>query len=203
MNKQKIASSIVLLFSLFLMVSCTNEPVDSTLAAQLAAANSQTSSTEIYKWKCEIDGVLYEWEGNPFTNPGGAIGAGGQATYVLGSLALQKINSSSAGISITAQMQNNTTGNFVFNASQPINITITDGNPQNIQGTTLYSSLYAGTINMNIASISNDTFVANPLNPGKVIGTFSGTIGKISNVSTGQITTSVVTNGSFEAIRAQ
>jgi hypothetical protein len=100
-------------------------------------------------------------------------------------------------------MQNNTTGNFVFNASQPMNIGITDGNPQNIQGTILYSSLYAGTINMNIASISNDTFVTNPLNPGKVIGTFSGTIGKISNVSTGQITTSVVTNGSFEAIRAQ
>jgi uncharacterized lipoprotein YajG len=51
MNKQKLASSIVLLFSLFLMVSCTNEPVDPTLAAQLAAANSQTSSTGIYKWK--------------------------------------------------------------------------------------------------------------------------------------------------------
>ncbi len=40
MNKQKLASSIVLLFSLFLMVSCTNEPVDPALTAQLAAANA-------------------------------------------------------------------------------------------------------------------------------------------------------------------
>ena len=69
MNKQKLASSIVLLFSLFLMVSCTNEPVDPTLAAQLAAANAATTSgvtiggtTATYYVKAQVDGVQKEWD---------------------------------------------------------------------------------------------------------------------------------------------
>ena len=52
-------------------------------------SNSSTSSG-LYKWRCKIDGVLYEWEGNHLTNQGAVIGAGGQSTYVVGSLVLQK-----------------------------------------------------------------------------------------------------------------
>ena len=99
-------------------------------------------------------------------------------------------------------MPDNTTGNFGFNSSQPFNIVITDGNPQNPQGNIFYSTQFGGTMNVNITSISNDSFATNPQNPGKVIGTFSGTIGKFS-FSSGQTTTSVVTDGSFEAVRAQ
>ena len=44
MNKQNLSSSIIFIFSLFLMVSCTNEPVDPVLASQLAANNSSTST---------------------------------------------------------------------------------------------------------------------------------------------------------------
>lgn len=44
MNKQKIATSFILILSFFLVVSCTNEPVDPTLSAQLAAANASSSN---------------------------------------------------------------------------------------------------------------------------------------------------------------
>jgi hypothetical protein len=196
---KKISVVLLSLFA-FLVISCENEPIDPALQVNNSSSNNVNAA--IYKWKCKIDGVLYEWEGNHLTNPGGPLGAGGQATYAAGTLALQKVNSASAGISITAQMPNNTTGNFVFNSSQPFNIGITNGNPQNPQGNFLYSTQIAGTMNMNISSISNNSFVNNPQNPGKVIGTFSGTIGTAS-LSTGQITTSVVTDGSFEALRAQ
>jgi hypothetical protein len=170
----------------------------------LSCSSDSDSSTSsgLYKWRCKIDGVLYEWEGNHLTNPGAVLGAGGQSTYAVGSLALQIINSAIAGITVSAQMPDNTTGNFVFNSSQPFNISITDGNPQNPQGSILYSTQFGGTMNVNITSISNDSFATNPQNPGKVIGTFSGTIGKAS-LSSGQTTTSVVTDGSFEAVRAQ
>ena len=44
MNKQKLASSIIFLFSLFLLISCSNEPVDPAVATQLAAANAAASN---------------------------------------------------------------------------------------------------------------------------------------------------------------
>jgi hypothetical protein len=196
---KKISVVLLSLFA-FLVISCENEPIDPALQVNNSSSNNVNAA--IYKWKCKIDGVLYEWEGNHLTNQGAVIGAGGQATYAAGTLALQKVNSASAGITITAQMPNNTSGNFVFNSSQPFNIVISDGNPLNPQGSIFYSTQFTGTINMNIASISNVSFATNPQNPGKVIGTFSGTIGK-SSISTGQITTSTVTDGSFEAVRAQ
>ena len=66
MNKQKLASSIILLFSLFLMVSCTNEPVDPAVATQLAAANAAASNggggtTGTYYVKAQVDGVQNNW----------------------------------------------------------------------------------------------------------------------------------------------
>ena len=184
----------------FLVSSCENEPIDPALQSLINTPGNVNSA--IYKWGCKIDGVLYEWQGNHLTNQGAVLGAGGQSTYAVGSLALQIVNSASAGITVSAQMPNNTTGNFVFNSSQPFIIGITDGNVQNPQGTILYSTQFAGTMNVNISSIGNNSFATNPQNPGKVIGTFSGTIGK-GSLSSGQITTSVVTNGYFEAVRAQ
>jgi hypothetical protein len=180
---------IILLLTIgLLFLSCSSDSDSST-------------SSGLYKWKCKIDGVLYEWEGNHLTG-GGPLAVGGQSTYAVGSLALQIVNSASAGITVSAQMPDNTTGNFVFNSSQPFNIIITDGNPQNPQGSIFYSTQFGGTMNVNIASISNNSFATNPQNPGKVIGTFSGTIGTVSFPS-GQTTTSEVTDGSFEAVRAQ
>ena len=101
-----------------------------------SSSNDSASSSGVYKWSCKIDGVLYEWQGNHLTNQGAVIGAGGQSTYAVGSLALQIVNSATNGITVSAQMPNNATGNFVFNSSQPFNISITNGvpDPQNPQG---------------------------------------------------------------------
>ena len=44
MNNQKFASSIIFIFSFFLLVSCTNEPIDPALSAQLAAANAASTN---------------------------------------------------------------------------------------------------------------------------------------------------------------
>jgi hypothetical protein len=170
----------------------------------LSCSSDSDSSTSsgLYKWRCKIDGVLYEWEGNHLTNQGAVLGAGGQSTYAVGTLALQKINSASAGITVSAQLPDNTTGNFVFDSNQSFNIIITSGNPQNPQGNIQYSTQFGGTMNVNITSIANNSFATNPQNPGKVIGTFSGTISKF-DITTGQFTNSLVTDGSFEAVRAQ
>ena len=43
MNNQKFASSIIFIFSFFLLVSCTNEPIDPVLATQLATSNGNTT----------------------------------------------------------------------------------------------------------------------------------------------------------------
>jgi hypothetical protein len=175
-----------------LLISCSSSSSDEATA----------SSSGLYKWRCKIDGVLYEWEGNHLTG-GGAFAAGGQSTYAVGALALQIVNSATDVITVSAQLPNNTTGNFVFNSKQPFNIIIANGIPdlQNPQGI-MYSTQFGGTMNVNIISISNDSFATNPQNPGKVIGTFSGTIGK-SSFSSGQTSTSKVTDGSFEAVRGQ
>ena len=66
MNKQKLASSIILLFSLFLMTSCSNEPVDPVIVAQLAVANNATANngggtTSTYYVKAQVDGVQNNW----------------------------------------------------------------------------------------------------------------------------------------------
>jgi hypothetical protein len=62
--------------------------------------------------------------------------------------------------------------------------------------------IYGGfdsSMNVNISSLSNVTFYSNPSNPGKVIGTFSGTIKSVIGGSN----TATITDGSFEAIRGQ
>jgi hypothetical protein len=93
------------------------------------------------------------------------------------------------------------TGNFVFNStnsstSNAFQIIFTNSN-STIDN--LYSTTSGGTMNVNISSLSNVTFYSNPSNPGKVIGTFSGTIKSVIGGSN----TATITDGSFEAIRGQ
>ena len=186
-----------------LLISCSSSSSDEDTA----------SSSGAYKWSCKIDGVLYKWEGNhvALDGSGGVIGAGGQSSYGvgggIGTLALQKLNTAVDGILVSAQFPNSNTGNFVFNSKQPFSINVVNGypdieNPQNNKGA-LYSTQFGGTMNVNISSLSNTTVVSNPTNPGKVIGTFSGTIAKFSFSSPEEETMSKVTDGSFEAVRAQ
>ena len=75
---------IILLLTLGLFfLSCSSDSSDSS------GSGGSPSSSGTYKWSFKLDGVLYQWSGNHLT-AGGAIAAGGQATYSGGTIALQK-----------------------------------------------------------------------------------------------------------------
>jgi hypothetical protein len=59
-------------------------------------------------------------------------------------------------------------------------------------------SAFGGTMNVSITSMSSNTLATNPTNPGKVIGTFSGTIKK-----GGSQALYTISEGSFDVIRTQ
>jgi hypothetical protein len=90
------------------------------------------------------------------------------------------------------------TGNFTFNSSSPgsLGMSIIITNPDNFTSDSYLTAL-GGSMNVNISSLSSTTILTNPTNPGKVIGTFSGTIQK----GGGQLAT--ITDGLFEVYRAQ
>ena len=161
------------------------------------SSDSSSSSSGLYKWSFKLNGVLYQWEGNHLTGSG-AIAAGGQATYSVNAIVLQKTNSSSFPI-ITVSMVFPTasTGNFIFNSSstttQGFNIIFTNDAQQM---TDMYTTGSGATMNVTISSLSDTTFTSNPTNPGKVIGTFSGTVKSATGT-----TTATITEGTFEAAR--
>jgi hypothetical protein len=192
---KKISVVLLSLFA-FLVISCENEPIDPALQVNNGSSNNVNAA--IYKWRFKLDGVLYEWEGNHIINPN----SGGQSTYSINSIALQKTNSNNFPIlTVSMIFPSTSTGNFVFNSSNSsttnaFQITFINSN-SSIDN--LYSTTSGGTMNVNISSLSNVTLYSNPTNPGKVIGTFSGTIKSAlggSNIAT-------ITDGSFEAIRGQ
>ena len=154
---------------------------------------SSASEDGLYRWSCKIDGQLYEWEGNLLQS-----GVSGQSTYSTSSLALQKTDANNfPTITITAIFPSATTGNFEFNSnnsstSEAFQIVFSDG----FQSQGIYSSGSGGTMSVNISSLSGNTLTQNFLNPGKVIGTFSGTIKSVSSNNT-----LTVTEGEFEAVR--
>ena len=190
---------IFLILAISLIVcSCSNEPVDPAVANSINNSNSNSSSgntnsnSGVYMWKFKLNGVLYQWSGNHLTG-GGVIAAGGQATYSVNAIALQKTNSSGSPIlSVTMTFSTSSTGNFVF-SSTGFNITLLNDAQQ---PTGMYTTGSGATMNVNISSLSNITFTSNPTNPGKVIGTFSGTVKSISGN-----TTATITEGTFEAVR--
>lgn len=166
---------ILLMISTFLYLSCSND--------------DNSSSSGVYKWSFKLDGVLYEWQGNHLINPN----SGGQSTYSTNSIALQKTDSNnSPTITVGAIFPNASVGNFTFNSS---NSSTSNAFFISFSNGIMYSTQFGGTINVNISSLSGNTFQSNPANPGKVIGTFSGTV-KRSNGSTASIS-----DGSFEAVR--
>ncbi|WP_396142579.1 hypothetical protein [Flavobacterium sp.] len=191
MKPIKRISFLFLIAISFVLNSCSNEPIDP--AIDPSANNS--SSSGIYKWSFKLDGVLYEWSGNHITNPN----SDGQSTYSGSAIALQQINSNRTPIiTVAMNFPSVSTGDFVFSssASQGFSITfLTD--TQQMQS--MYSVAAGGTMNVNISSLSANTLYANPTNPGKVIGTFSGTIKKL----VGGNSTATITEGTFEAIRGQ
>ncbi len=160
------------------------------------SSDSSSSSSGLYKWSFKLNGVLYQWEGNHLTG-GGAIAAGGQATYSVRAIALQKTNSSGTPIiTVSIMFPTASTGNFTFNSystTQGLSIMFTNDAQQM---TEMYTTGSGATMNVTISSLSNTTFSSNPTNPGKVIGTFSGTVKSATGT-----TTATITEGTFEAVR--
>jgi hypothetical protein len=147
-----------------------------------SSSNDSSSPAGVFSWSFKLDGVQYQWSGS-LTDPNSA----GLAQYSGGNILLTKNLVATVGITLSSV----STGNFTCNStsSSSINIGIVEG----IQD--LDTSRSGSNMNVNISSLSSDTFSTNPLNPGKVIGTFSGTIKDIAGDS------HTVTDGSFEAIR--
>jgi hypothetical protein len=140
------------------------------------------SSSRVHKWQFKLDGVLYKWESeddiieDAFNN------------YTSGNrqLKLQKDN-----LSVSIIFPNSSTGNFIIDDSTwqsssmyiffrytnlDIDIYNTDGTANNTMS-----------VNVSHLSINSD-----PLNPGKAIGTFSGTIQNPDG------NLSIITDGKFE-----
>ena len=160
-----------------LLISCSKSSSD----------EASKSNSGVYKWQFKLDGVLYQWSGNQLTDPY----SGGVATFAGNNLVLQ--NNSIVSIAMT--FPSISTGNFTFSGKSGSPLTINFVN-QGIAG--LYSTSDGGTMNVTVSSLSTNTFVSNPTNPGKVIGSFSGTI----KASLGAKTVTI-TEGTFEAVRAQ
>jgi hypothetical protein len=169
--------------------SCVTEPLDSSLDP---TNNNTESPSGIYKWSFKLDGVLYEWSGT-LQNPGN----GGGAFTALNNKGILSLTSNSPVLAINIQFPTLSTGNFTFNSSNPS----TEGFSlvkQNIPFFDTFLSDLGGSMNVNISSLSPITLVANPTNPGKVIGTFSGTIKK-----GGSTALYTISEGIFEVARIQ
>jgi len=175
---------IIFVFTIgLLLISCSSD-------------SNSSSSSGVYKWSFKLGGVLYQWEGNQLTNPN----SGGSAAYGANAsgLTLNK-NSNNLQNSVTVNVifPTATTGNFVFNSNSPGLENFVIVLLENNQIIGQYSSALGGSMNVNVSSLSPNTIVSNPNNPGKVIGTFSGTIKSVSG------NTVSISDGTFEAVRAQ
>jgi hypothetical protein len=166
---------IILLLSIILLVSCSSDSNNSP--------SPSSSNSGVYKWSFKLDGVLYQWSGS-LTDPN----SNGGSQYFSGNVSLSK----TMEVTVNIDLPTVSTGNFTCNSSSNSSFSIGI-----VEGVGEYRTSYGGTMNVNISSLSSNTFSTNPANPGKVIGTFSGTIKTIGN------SLHTVTEGSFEAIRIQ
>ena len=179
LNYIKMKKIISLLTMGLLLISCSS-------------SSSNPATSGVYNWSFKLDGVLYQWQGT-FLNPGN--GTGGYSTSNnKGILTLSSIDAD-----LVVRFPSVSTGDFTFNSSSANNgstVTITVYPDSALPYTTGGS---AGTMNVNISSLSSITSRTNPANPGTVIGTFSGTIRKL--VMGRDVITATVTDGSFEVAR--
>ena len=156
-------------------------------------SNDSSPSSGVYKWSFKLDGVLYQWQGT-LQNPGDGSGQYGTANNT-GVLSLIANNN----LTLSIYFPNVSTGTFTFNSSSSgidgFLLAFQDfANPIPI---TTYDTSNGGTMNVTITSLSSNSITTNLTNPGKVIGTFSGTIKK-----NGSQTISTISEGVFEVWRA-
>ena len=157
------------------------------------SSNDSSLSSGVYKWSFKLDGVLYQWQGT-LQNPGDGSGQYGTANNT-GELSLITNNN----LTLIIYFPNVSTGTFTFNSSSPgvAGVSLIFQDFGNSIPLTTYDTSAGGTMNVNVTSLSSNSITTNPTNPGKVIGTFSGTIKK-----NGSQTISTISEGVFEVWRA-
>lgn len=163
--------NIITIIVSLILISCSSSSND---------LNESTSQS--YNWHFKLNGVLYQWSG-------GLYDQAGKNKYTIGS---KKLNLVKDNLNMIILFPNASTGNFTFNSSSSNGVSLY------FQYTSMnwdtYSSIDGGSMTVNVSSISSDSYSSNHSNPGKVIGTFSGTIKKQG----GQLST--ITDGYFEVV---
>ena len=145
----------------------------------ISCSSDSSSASNVFKWKFKIDGVLYQWSGNQLTNP--EVGGCSLSNSLLA------MQDSSGTVSAGGQFPSISNGTFTMMEPNNVFTVSIDNVP--------YVTIDGATISITVTSLSPNTLASNPTNPGKVIGTFSGTVKSLS----GQ--TKTITEGSFEAMR--
>ncbi len=165
---------IIIILITILLISCSSS------SNGLDVSNSPL--TQSYNWQFKLNGVLYKWSG-------GLYDESGQNHYKVGS---KKLNLVKGNLNLIILFPSASTGNFTFNSSTPSEFSLyfyyTNMNID------VYDTNAGGTMNVNVSSISSNSYSSNSSNPGKVIGTFSGTLKKQG----GQLST--ITDGYFEVL---
>jgi hypothetical protein len=182
----------------FVLNSCSNEPIDPAIDP----TDNNGGSSGMLRWSCKVDGVLHEWSG--------AFGATtGLSNFAMddqnatdgnpnGLISLNKnINVDGNEFILSMVIPEVRTGTFILdysNTNKAAVLTIRNiNNPIGIG----YASNQGTFITVNINELSNNTAITGDLTA-RVKGTFSGTMSTLSG--NGTIT---ITEGTFEAIRAQ
>lgn len=166
---------IIIIIILLVLSSCTNSSNESN--------NLNESTSQSYNWHFKLNGVLYQWSGSLFDEAG-------QNHYEVGS---KKLNLVKGNLNMIILFPNASTGNFTFNSSSSSSVSLYFFYTSTSWDS--YSSHSSDAImNVNVSSISSNSYGSNPSNPGKVVGTFSGTIKKQG----GQMST--ITDGYFEVV---
>lgn len=167
-----------------------------SISCSKSSSDESASNSGVYKWQCKIDGVQYQYS----TTTLGAI-----SIYTNGILSLNSGSKPDGTVDemMVIKLPSVSSGNFIINTSGIPN-TSTAPYVSYIHFTPIYTqmvynqynTMYGGTMNVNISSLSSNTAQTSPNNLGKVIGTFSGTLRN----SPGNKTITI-TEGSFEALR--
>jgi hypothetical protein len=108
MNKQKLSVAIIFIFSMFLITSCTDEPLDPVLAAQIAANNSSSGgNSSAGTFTASVDGsnfsansIIANMVNNPITgNTLNVIGLSSSGEYISITLVAPAVGTFSANSS--------------------------------------------------------------------------------------------------------
>ena len=193
MKSIKRISFLVVIAIIFILNSCSNEPIDPAIDP---TANGGGSSGTL-RWSCKVDGVLHEWSGLFGATTGLSNYAKDDQNATDGNpngvVVLSKSNGNSENeLYLGLTIPDVRTGTFTLNGNS-----VNSGAVLTLSSSLSYATVDGNAISVNITELSNNTAITGNLT-GRVKGTFSGSMRQV-----GSLQTILITEGSFEAIRMQ